>query len=513
MLKFFKGIGRGKSQEKMNMMESSSANSTKGTERDVLNKQTPVKKVLDDSEINTIISSNQLAVNIIDAPIDDMLKNDFDLKFYDSSGNENQDVYDKVWEQLNKLDFISKLKYMLKASRKYGYSALVYAVTEDIEKNISEPLGESFDIYNLAIYEKPEIASIKLNQGKYEKKSEIKELTIAEYDDDTKMQIRTIVNPTRAYLARTNEYIGKIGESILTRLWDQLVITDTVEWSIGQIIYRANLLIYSTDKANAKDIEKNGGIATKEQEFNASSLVVKGTDDKLEVLNTSLGFDPEKFINTAGTILSIHTNIPKQRLIGNTAGAISGAEEDGKKYAEFLQRLFNDEAKPVINDIVGKILKSLRKDNLYFEVLLPSLIEIDDKEKAETESARTKSYQDKLGLINGAIDLMARVGLKPKSDKVKKLISTLEFNKDITGQDLAELYIDADEFSKMDLDLEKQKAEIRKINTDSLTIFLNAYTTAQESNSLDEFTDIVKKLGDENNNFTFDDVISMLGGR
>lgn len=46
MLKFFKGIGRGKSQEKMNMMESSSANSTKGTERDVLNKQTPVKKVL-----------------------------------------------------------------------------------------------------------------------------------------------------------------------------------------------------------------------------------------------------------------------------------------------------------------------------------------------------------------------------------------------------------------------------------------------------------------------------------
>ena len=65
----------GKRQQKHNGFASNARNSTKGTTRDTLNRQTPVKRNLSDELIENLVSSNELAKTILNAPIEDVLKN------------------------------------------------------------------------------------------------------------------------------------------------------------------------------------------------------------------------------------------------------------------------------------------------------------------------------------------------------------------------------------------------------------------------------------------------------
>ena len=64
-----------KKKKKYNGFASNARNSTKGTERDTLNRQIPVKKYLSVEMIDDLIASNEFAKIILNAPIEDVLKN------------------------------------------------------------------------------------------------------------------------------------------------------------------------------------------------------------------------------------------------------------------------------------------------------------------------------------------------------------------------------------------------------------------------------------------------------
>ena len=440
---------------KQNFFESRGTNSTKGKfGEDVLaNQSIKNKQKLSDNEINDLLASNELARIVLEAPVLDTFKNGLTVKVTDSKGMIIEKQTSKLNKRLEELEFLRKLQELLISSRRYGFSTMFMAVKEKVGKTTSSPLSDNYTILGFNIITKDNIRSISKNTDVLDPKfNEVTELRItpkrraqAEHRvletavfSTAKLDFvrdqEAIIHPSRMIFSEEFAKPGELGMSIFQQLYDRFVIFDTVEWSIGQLIYRINFLVYSTSKQNAEGLSKRG-ISHMEQEINSSTLAVIGKDDELKSVDTSRGVDPEQYINGAGTILSIHTNIPKQRLIGNSAGAIAGAKEDAKKYSEYLKRLFTAKISRIATDMVNKVAKEQGiKGNVIVE--LPELTEMDSKENAELQLLNGQIVEQNLKLLRDTVTFLKANWYMPTKES---LVNALEMATSYTLLDSTQL--------------------------------------------------------------------------
>lgn len=440
---------------KQNFFESRGTNSTKGKfGEDVLASQSiKNKQKLSDNEINELLASNELARIVLEAPVLDTFKNGLTVKVTDSKGMIIEKQTSKLNKRLEELEFLRKLQELLISSRRYGFATMFMAVKEKVGKTTSSPLSDNYTILGFNIITKDNIRSISKNTDVLDPKfNEVTELRItpkrraqAEHRvletavfSTAKLDFvrdqEAIIHPSRMIFSEEFAKPGELGMSIFQQLYDRFVIFDTVEWSIGQLIYRINFLVYSTSKQNAEGLSKRG-ISHMEQEINSSTLAVIGKDDELKSVDTSRGVDPEQYINGAGTILSIHTNIPKQRLIGNSSGAIAGAKEDAKKYSEYLKRLFTAKISRIATDMVNKVAKEQGiKGNVIVE--LPELTEMDSKENAELQLLNGQIVEQNLKLLRDTVTFLKVNWYMPTKES---LVNALEMATSYTLLDSTQL--------------------------------------------------------------------------
>ena len=440
---------------KQNFFESRGTNSTKGKfGEDVLaNQSIKNKQKLSDNEINDLLASNELARIVLEAPVLDTFKNGLIVKVTDSKGMIIEKQTSKLNKRLEELEFLRKLQELLISSRRYGFATMFMAVKEKVGKTTSSPLSDNYTILGFNIITKDNIRSISKNTDVLDPKfNEVTELRItpkrraqAEHRVletavfstaklDFARDQEAIIHPSRMIFSEEFAKPGELGMSIFQQLYDRFVIFDTVEWSIGQLIYRINFLVYSTSKQNAEGLSKRG-ISHMEQEINSSTLAVIGKDDELKSVDTSRGVDPEQYINGAGTILSIHTNNPKQRLIGNSSGAIAGAKEDAKKYSEYLKRLFTAKISRIATDMVNKVAKEQGiKGNIIVE--LPELTEMDSKENAELQLLNGQIVEQNLKLLRDTVTFLKVNWYMPTKES---LVNALEMATSYTLLDSAQL--------------------------------------------------------------------------
>lgn len=440
---------------KQNFFESRGTNSTKGKfGEDVLaNQSIKNKQKLSDTEINDLLASNELARIVLEAPVLDTFKNGLTVKVTDSKGMVIEKQTNKLNKRLEELEFLRKLQELLISSRRYGFATMFMAVKEKVGKTTSSPLSDNYTILGFNIITKDNIRSISKNTDVLDPKfNEVTELRItpkrraqAEHRvfetgvfSTAKLDFvrdqEAIIHPSRMIFSEEFAKPGELGMSIFQQLYDRFVIFDTVEWSIGQLIYRINFLVYSTSKQNAEGLSKRG-ISHMEQEINSSTLAVIGKDDELKSVDTSRGVDPEQYINGAGTILSIHTNIPKQRLIGNSSGAIAGAKEDAKKYSEYLKRLFTAKISRIATDMVNKVAKEQGiKGNVVVE--LPELTEMDSKENAELQLLNGQIVEQNLKLLRDTVTFLKVNWYRPTKES---LVNALEMATSYTLLDSTQL--------------------------------------------------------------------------
>ena len=440
---------------KQNFFESRGTNSTKGKfGEDVLaNQSIKNKQKLSDTEINDLLASNELARIVLEAPVLDTFKNGLTVTVTDSKGMIIEKQTSKLNKRLEELEFLRKLQELLISSRRYGFATMFMAVKEKVGKTTSSPLSDNYTILGFNIITKDNIRSISKNTDVLDPKfNEVTELRItpkrraqAEHRvletavfSTAKLDFvrdqEAIIHPSRMIFSEEFAKPGELGMSIFQQLYDRFVIFDTVEWSIGQLIYRINFLVYSTSKQNAEGLSKRG-ISHMEQEINSSTLAVIGKDDELKSVDTSRGVDPEQYINGAGTILSIHTNIPKQRLIGNSSGAIAGAKEDAKKYSEYLKRLFTAKISRIATDMVNKVAKEQGiKGNVIVE--LPELTEMDSKENAELQLLNGQIVEQNLKLLRDTVTFLKVNWYMPTKES---LVNALEMATSYTLLDSTQL--------------------------------------------------------------------------
>ena len=153
-----------KRKAKHNGFASNARNSTKGTERDVLNRQMPVKKVLTDGIIEDLVSSNELAKVVLNAPLEDVLKNGLKITVLKSDGTDDIENTKRLNEKLDNLDYLTKISEFMGKVRKFGYAVMYLNVFHNEEKETSDELGEKYQIKGLSVFDKQDIAKIKLEK-------------------------------------------------------------------------------------------------------------------------------------------------------------------------------------------------------------------------------------------------------------------------------------------------------------------------------------------------------------
>ena len=503
---------------KQNFFESRGTNSTKGKfGEDVLaNQSIKNKQKLSDTEINDLLASNELARIVLEAPVLDTFKNGLTVKVTDSKGMVIEKQTNKLNKRLEELEFLRKLQELLISSRRYGFATMFMAVKEKVGKTTSSPLSDNYTILGFNIITKDNIRSISKNTDVLDPKfNEVTELRItpkrraqAEHRVFETAVVSTakldfvrdqeaIIHPSRMIFSEEFAKPGELGMSIFQQLYDRFVIFDTVEWSIGQLIYRINFLVYSTSKQNAEGLSKRG-ISHMEQEINSSTLAVIGKDDELKSVDTSRGVDPEQYINGAGTILSIHTNIPKQRLIGNSSGAIAGAKEDAKKYSEYLKRLFTAKISRIATDMVNKVAKEQGiKGNVVVE--LPELTEMDSKENAELQLLNGQIVEQNLKLLRDTVTFLKVNWYMPTKES---LVNALEMATSYTLLDSTQLVPLLKDSAEQSQDVDYMLKQINIIQNIRNLGFGNKVDVRKLIKSLEDdvtpldFEELLKILGD-----------------
>ena len=484
--------------------KSTAKNSTKGSEYDTLNRQVAVRKELTDGYIDDLLSSNELSKILLTAPVEDSLKNGFEMIFT-TAGEENLEIKQKIEEKMDELNFIEKLKELLVESRKRGYSMLYY-IFNDHNNMTDKPVNVNSEMIGINVFTKKDIDTVKFEESKLSPDyGQMVEVKIKDKENNITQTVK--IDPSRVELSYQNRTAKEIGTTIFNQLIDRVIIQDTTEWSIGQLIYRATFLKFKTDEATLSEIKRTG-IDKKENEINASTFAAIGTSDDIDTVNATGGLDPEKYLNSAATILSIHSSIPKQRLMGNALGSIAGAEEDAKKYAEYLQRFFNTFAVPVIQGFIDKIIVELGYKNVSYEVYLDSLLEKDDLKEAATEEAEAKATNEKLKVIDTTISLMNRVGLNPENNKLKALIQQIKTGEKLTGQHLSELWNSAVVISETSLDIEKEKVGIMTAKSNMIMSISNMAEMSGFSGEKNKIAQLAKIAESEN---PYEDLIKLLG--
>lgn len=471
MFRLFKGNKDKNKKFKENEITSAAPNSTKGTEYDSMENQIITKRTLDKATIDGLMSNIGLTKTIVEAPVVDMLKNDFSVSFKIGT-EENEEINEKFKKYMEQLDFINVLKEALITSRLYG-SAYIYYVTE--QRNGKET-ADNFDgndkILSMNVFNKFEVSKAYFNDNKF--KSNYKKLESIEVKQKIdKRTRRYIIDSTRLAPVINNVLHEQLGESIINSIFLNLIILSNTEWSIGQIIFRAAFLAYKGGGDTIRDIAE-GKLNFKEQEINSKTFMFMGKDDDILTVNSAAGIDPNNFMDAVVSMLSIHTNIPKQRLVGNTLGAISGSEEDAKKYAEFLTRIFNDMAKPVIENFIDKFILINGYSDITYEIVLDSLVEIDELTKANTSQAEAAAITTQLGTIKTVIDLLNIVGVNVSKNDLESVIKDLKISEILDGSKLESMFKNTkvinDNLISFDMENIKATAEATRVNAISTLI-------------------------------------------
>ena len=501
-----------------NFFQGGATNSTKGrANQDSLASQTVADTtILSSDTIDNLLASNELSRIVLEAPVQDALKKGLIINILKADGSIDRKKTNLVNQRLSKLNYLKKVQDLLISSRRYGYSLAYISARESVSSSTSNPLSNKFEVEGFNVIEKDYIRSLKKESNILDSSyGLINEVKISQYrpnalnlnidlnpsptDRNTSIvQDKTVlIHPSRVIFTEEFAKPDSFGLSIFQQLMDRFIIFDAVEWSIGQLIYRLNFLVYATSKQNAEAITLSGGVNKMEQEINSSTLALIGKDDELRSVDTSRGIDPEQYINAAGTILSIHTNIPKQRLIGNSAGAIAGAKEDAKRYAEYLTRLFRSRIEPIVRQMVEIICRELNIKN-SFSIALPELVELDAKEKSEIALLEGSIVEQNLKILRDTVTFLKTNWYAPSKAQIASALEAATAHTLLDSEKLVPLLTqDVEELQDVDYIL-------KQIN------ILQNIRNLGFGNKVD-VRKMIKSLEDGSVPFEFEDLLEILG--
>jgi hypothetical protein len=361
------------------------------------------------------------AKKIVDKPIEDAFKNDYEI--VDDGGlDTNAELV------LDDTDFITHYKIAEKKARRDGFALLFY-VLEDTGGGVhTDPLAESVTVTDFQ-----GINVLTLDDLTYSTGSGIHDKIPLDHDDyhiretgiviDTRVNEPTYEEPigylvgpddyprndTRADFVHANrvqhltwnpEVDGDLSQSALGRYEGDSVLASTYHllrglkkgnWSIMQTLFRYAAKLYHVELPEDADEDDMEEASEMMRNLNSMSELLTPAGYEIESHGTDGQLDPEEYFNVIFEQVCASTEMTKSVLFGTQSGTVSGSQTDIKNYFNKVERYRQTRAERHIQRFVAMHRGYMDNrvtsfDVPTFEFEWPPMFRLSELEQAEEHS-------------------------------------------------------------------------------------------------------------------------------
>lgn len=406
-----------------NFLKSTDSNSTKGDSYldPVVSQKVGQELRLSQHDIDVAFYDYGFNKRLIEEIAGDSLKAGFKV----ISGNDDLDQ--KIMKRIEELEIKDYLVDLLKYGLKDGI-AFMFPILKgyNLETGQKLEIRKIDKIVGFNIFEARDIISLNRQMDKLLAKYGA--IKLAEfknpYGNPSSVKIDsswlTIYEPILRYDKYTSSSI-EYGDSFLKSLWDSLTIKDNAAWSVGQIAYTLLLKVLKVgSQDNLNKIKQKSNFRTKkEMEINSSTLAIIGKDDELELIGNMQGLKISELKDYIFSELSANTGIPVSKLLGSASGALASAEEDSKRWYEYIEKFQTDHLDELIRQVVKLLYAEAEQPEIEFKIEFNSIRVMTDLEKAEYEKVKAETLKSKVDTI---INLTRQVeGIEMSADEFKNI--------------------------------------------------------------------------------------------
>lgn len=406
-----------------NFLKSTDSNSTKGDSYldPVVSQKVGQELRLSQHDIDVAFYDYGFNKRLIEEIAGDSLKAGFKV----ISGNDDLDQ--KIMKRIEELEIKDYLVDLLKYGLKDGI-AFMFPILKgyNLETGQKLEIRKIDKIVGFNIFEARDIISLNRQMDKLLAKYGA--IKLAEfknpYGNPSSVKIDsswlTIYEPILRYDKYTSSSI-EYGDSFLKSLWDSLTIKDNAAWSVGQIAYTLLLKVLKVgSQDNLNKIKQKSNFRTKkEMEINSSTLAIIGKDDELELIGNMQGLKISELKDYIFSELSANTGIPVSKLLGSASGALASAEEDSKRWYEYIEKFQTDHLDELIRQVVKLLYAEVEQPEIEFKIEFNSIRVMTDLEKAEYEKVKAETLKSKVDTI---INLTRQVeGIEMSADEFKNI--------------------------------------------------------------------------------------------
>lgn len=401
-----------------------------GTEPDDSSDEVDPRKLMGDPHINDLrwLYRTSLAQTLVDKPVDDAFKNDFEVKH-----DGQKDIRNLIADH----NFTDHYKRVKKNARRDGF-ALSFFVLEDSTEGVWEdPMANDVTVSRVKKFEEitlDDMARYKRSHGAIPANTEADPLEELDYDDyeirptgivmDTDPESSTYKEPLgyligppdwvdksdaidRVKFYHRNRFIHHVentavdgdleddslgrweGDSVLVSSYHLLRGLKKGNWSLMQTVFRYAAKLYHVELPEDADDDDWEEANENMQNMNAKSELITPFGYEIEDFQTDGQLQPEEYFDIIFEQICATSEMTKSVLFGTQSGTVSGSETDIKNYFNKVERLrqndFADDIRSFVNKIVSLVDGRAGVDyDLDFEVdwgPMFKLSELDDAER------------------------------------------------------------------------------------------------------------------------------------
>lgn len=281
-------------------------------------------------------------------------------------------------------------------TRLYGYCGILIGYADG--KDMAEPVEGTPQIQYLQVIPKPWVSGIHAKTDDSGNLSLPKELDYYELNISSQNKKIDASRMIHVQNQSTDEE-SLTGESSLICLYDILTSLKSMDWAVGQGMWRnagGMTVFIAPDSADPQtQIDAIDEVTT---DINAMTVLTMppGT----EVVTGATGaLNPLNYYTVAMEQIAVGSRIPVSILRGSVAGALSASEKDRKDYQELLHEIQKTQVTPAVRNLLQKFQASGQLSEQEFIInwkLAPTLILEEKRGKlldAQAELTKTKALE------------------------------------------------------------------------------------------------------------------------
>ena len=348
-------------------------------------------------------------------------------------------------ERLNaKIIFTRAAQY----ERRYGWSIIVLgfedrAATPDLE------VQSATKIDHLAVYSP---RSVSVEQEEDDPKSDRFGLPLMYKINRGKGKSLRVHYSRVLHVATRLDEHAWAGVPILESIWDDMTVYRNMRWAAGQVYWRLpGLLVFKFPENYSKEEIQNFFASLGDP--NVRTFIGLPRDKEVEVLGSAgKVLKPEEFTNPILRSISMGSSIPKQKLEGTEAGAVTGSEVNQREYYKYISGQQKQYEAQMAGPLIDKMLEVGQvKPDVDYTIEWASAFQLDiaTENTAKLADAQAANVELRYMLID---EVRAKRNMKALADVTKgktdgqRLLSLMEIEAKAPGITLADQASDSCSF-------------------------------------------------------------------